>query len=340
MWKQATRKLTVVYTLIFIGFLALFSGALYAWVGSALGAGYVDQVRGQVEQNDTGNNTNGGPDPTSQQTHAAQIAADVALAHFRNVLLAIDGIAVVFVPFGAYLLTRRTLQPLIVSHDQQKQFIANTSHELRTPLAVLNNELELALRKTHSAADYHQTIVSSKEEVDHMIYLTESLLLQAQLDEARGEVFKPQIVALHDLLQDITRQLLPKASVKSITLVVDCDQDLVASGSPSLLAIAIKNLVDNAIKYSPNKSAVKIVVRHVGQNSVRISVSDQGSGIPSNQQAYLFNRFYRGESSRTSDGFGLGLAIVKRIIDIHKGKINFISSPQGTTFEVQLSSKN
>lgn len=329
MWKKTILKLTVVYSLIFFGFLALFSGGLYIWVNSALGESYVEQVRGQVEQVD---NT----ETSSRQSKAAQIAADIAIDHFRNILLAVDGIAVILVPFGSYFLTKRTLRPLIASQEQQKQFIANASHELRTPLAVLNGELELSLRKPRSTTDYKKTIISSKQEVNHMVHLTQELLLLAQLDEATTTLPEMATINVSELLNDIRQQSSVKLKDRSLSLLIICPETIVAIASPTLLTVAISNIVDNAIRYSNAGSEIKISAVMTAQNRPLITIEDRGAGIPIQQQAHLFDRFYQAKNDRNSEGFGLGLAITDKIVKLHDGKVSFTSSDSETIFTILL----
>jgi signal transduction histidine kinase len=263
-WKKTTLKLTIRYSLIFFVFLALFSSILYFWVNSSLGDGYIEQVSGQVGQVDQVGQIDTA-DSLLQKSNAAHIAADIAIQHFRTILLTVDAIAILLVPFGSYILTKRTLRPLISSQEQQKQFIANASHELRTPLAVLGGEFELALRKTQSAKDYKKMINSSKLEIDHMTHLTKDLLLIAQLDEVNTKFPERTVVNMSELIATIERQLSLKAKKRSILLKIACSNATVTVGNESLLTIAISNIVDNAIKYSNANSNVDVTVTALAQ---------------------------------------------------------------------------
>lgn len=331
-WKQTALKLTMSYSLVFISFLTLFSGILYVLVYSSLGNGYVEEVSGQVGQVGHVDAT----DSPAQKNDAARIAANIAIQHFRDILLTVDVIAIVAVPFGSYVLTRRTLRPLIASQEQQKQFIANASHELRTPLAVLGGEFELALRKTQSAGDYKKVIVTSKLEIDHMTRLTKDLLLLAQLDEVHTVVPDKVDIFVDELLFTVKRKLSAVAKKQLITIKIDCPSTITVSGNASLLTIAITNVVDNAIKYSRTNSEVCIVVTAPTHEHVSISIKNHGKNIPLNKQDHLFDRFYRVETSRSSEGFGLGLAICQKIVNLHGGKINFTSNNSETTFNINI----
>jgi two-component Ni(II)/redox sensor kinase NrsS len=334
-WKKTTLKLTIRYSLIFFVFLALFSSILYFWVNSSLGDGYIEQVSGQVGQVDQVGQIDTA-DSLLQKSNAAHIAADIAIQHFRTILLTVDAIAILLVPFGSYILTKRTLRPLISSQEQQKQFIANASHELRTPLAVLGGEFELALRKTQSAKDYKKMINSSKLEIDHMTHLTKELLLIAQLDEVNTKFPERTVVNMSELIATIERQLSLKAKKRSILLKIACSNATVTVGNESLLTIAISNIVDNAIKYSNANSNVDVTVTALAQSHTTITIKNYGKDIPVANQAHLFDRFYRAEGSRNSGGFGLGLAISQKIVTLHGGRITFTSTAGETIFYVIL----
>jgi signal transduction histidine kinase len=328
-WRRTTQKLTIRYSVVFLGFLSLFSIILYFWVNSSLGDSYVEQVSGQVENIDR-------TESSVQKSNAARVGADVAIQRFRTILLAVDGIAAVLVPFASYALTRRTLRPLIESQEQQKQFIADASHELRTPLAVLSGELELALRKNHSYKNYERVIANAKFEVDHMTRLTTALLLLAQLDEVENKLPKSSIINTLDLLTTIQQQLSSEAEVKTITLTVQCPGDALLVANEAFVMIAISNIIDNAIKYSKNRSEVIINVSAAPQGRTMITVKNYGVGIPTDKQLHLFDRFYRAENSRNSEGFGLGLAISQKIITLHGGKITYTSDSEETIFYVLI----
>ncbi len=329
MWKRTTLKLTINYSLIFLSILAIFSGGIYFLVNRSFSDNFVEQVRGQVEQNDKA-------ELSVQQTDTVNAAADVAVHTFRNILLAFDLVAAVCVPFGAYYLTRRTLRPLIVSQEKQQQFIANASHELRTPLAVINGELELALRKAQSVTEYKKALVHSKRQVEHMTNLTKELLLLAQLDEMHNKAPEMTAVNLYELLEGVRESLALDAQKKSVTLDFECQKDIIIIGNGTLISAALSNLIHNAIKYSPSGSNVGVTVRKLAKNHADIVIHNQGAPIDRAHQSQLFDRFYQIKNDRNGEGFGLGLAIVKEIIVLHHGKIKLTSLNQGTTFNVSL----
>ncbi len=329
MWKQTTLRLTLTYSLIFLTFLAIFSGGLYYWVNRSFSDGFTAQIRGQVEQN---NKT----ELSVQQSDTASTAAEIAINNFRNILIVFDIIAFLCVPFIAYFLTRRTLRPLKLSQDKQQQFIANASHELRTPLAVISGELELALRKTHSIREYKKTLTDSKHEVDHMTQLTTELLLLAQLDEMRDKAPDTTMINLRRLIYAMNKSTNALSQKKSVNVHISCPEKVFIIGNSKLIDIALSNIIRNAIKYSPEGGNVDITIRKLSKNHASIAVHNQGSSIDIGHRSQLFDRFYQIKNDHGSDGFGLGLAIVKEIITLHKGKISLTSSDKGTTFYITI----
>lgn len=327
MWKRTTLTLTLTYSLIFLTFLAIFSGGLYFWVNRSFSDGFAQQVRGQVEQNNT-------TELSIQQSDTASTAAEIAVNNFRDILIVFDVVAFFCVPFLAYFLTRRLLIPLKLSQEKQQQFIANASHELRTPLAVISGELELSLRKTHSIDEYKKTLLRSQREVDHMTRLTKELLLLAQLDELHDKVPDISPIILSSLLHSIRKHVVTVSERKTVEMHIICPKDVVIMGNDTLINVAISNLVDNAIKYSPHGGKVAITAHKLAQNHVQLSIHNQGQAIDIAHQSQLFDRFYQIKNGRNGEGFGLGLAIVKKIITLHNGKISVSSSDQGTRFNI------
>ncbi len=327
MWKQTTLRLTLTYSLIFLTFLAIFSGGLYFWVNRSFSDGFTTQVRDQVEQNST-------TELSTQQSDTANTAAEIAVNNFRDILIMFDAVAFICVPFISYFLTRRLLIPLKVSQDKQQQFIANASHELRTPLAVIGGELELALRKTHSISDYKKTLTNSKQEVDHMTQLTTELLLLAQLDEMHDKSPETTTINLHELIWTVNKSMAILSQKKSVRIDMTCPKDIVITANSKLIDVAISNVIRNAIKYSPNGKSIEVTVHRLPRNHAKIAVHNLGEKIDSVHQSQLFDRFYQIKNDHGSDGFGLGLAIVKEIVTLHKGKISLTSSDEGTTFTI------
>jgi two-component system sensor histidine kinase CiaH len=247
---------------------------------------------------------------------------------------------VVFVAAGgaSYWLARRTLEPIEAAHEQQKRFTADVSHELRTPLTALKMESEVALMNDKaSAKELRETLTSNLEEVSKMENLINNILRLTKLEaEELQQTFKPVLVK--DIFAAAIKQVEPQAKERGIKVVQTSSNDKLNGDHDSLTQLLVI-LLDNAIKYSPNDTKVALV--STKQNdTLRLSVEDQGVGIKRKDLEHVFDRFYRTDSSRTNSakqGHGLGLSIAKMIADLHKGSITLTSQPKkGTTVTVDL----
>ncbi len=317
MWRRATIHLTIKYTLLFLGFLWLFSAGLYVSVHESLGQNFVEQVQSQVEQSS-------GLESPEKREQAAKVAADVAIDRFRNIIIGVNGVAVFVVPFGAYLITRRTLRPLIESQERQKQFVANASHELRTPLAILNGELELALRRSRNVEYYQNTLAASKAEVERMIQLANQLLILNQVDSQKAsQRLTLEKIDLVDTLRQVCERYRSSAASRGIYLSLDIGADAaIINGNGRLVETALNNVVQNAVKYSPDGSPVNVMLRKRQDRSLHVVVENMSNTMTEQEAKKIFERFYQSRLASSHDGFGLGLAIARSILDLHKGDIN------------------
>jgi two-component system sensor histidine kinase CiaH len=325
-WK-ATVQLTIKYSLIFFVFIWLFSGGIYVWVNNSLGEGYVNRINSVLEQQHS---------TSTQQAEisdsAASVAADITLDRLRNILIAVNAAALFAVPLIAYIISKRTLTPLIESQRSQQRFVANASHELRTPLAVMLAELDWAGKKERSLAEYKTTVADTKNEVRHMNSLVASLLTLARLSDKT--TLTKESVAIDPLVKRVIAQSERSAKVRSLHLKADLQAHAV-TGDSRLLDIVFRNLIDNAIKYAKSNTAVDIETRTMN-NATTIIFRNETDHISSDQLAHLFDRFYQGEIHHGSEGFGLGLAIVKQIIEAHGGSIDVRYAAKDHQIEVWI----
>jgi heavy metal sensor kinase len=224
-----------------------------------------------------------------------------------------------------------------------EQFSQNVAHELRTPLTILRGEMELALSGNAGAPELRRVIASAMEEISRAAKIVESLLFLAHVDSGKMEV-KKEGVAL-DLLaaevfedaQALAEGRLP--SGRSLHLTLNAPEQVVVAGDASRLRRLLLNLVENAIKYTP-EGKVEIAVRRSESRRVGIiTVSDTGIGIAPEHLEHIFERFYRidPDRSRETGGSGLGLSICAAIAHAHGGDIRVESTVgKGSTFEVKL----
>ena len=326
--KKTTLKLTFVYSLVFFGFIWAFSAGIYLWTNNALGKGYVNHITELVQQTT--------PKPNRKLSDStATLAADVALDRLRNIILTVNGVALVLIPTLAYQLSKRSLRPLVKSQLEQQQFISNASHELRTPLAIMSGELELARRPGRSKEEYRETIESTSQEVARMTSLVRELLLISRVDST-DKLEHTESLNLNNLIHEAIQSHQSKASHKSVTVVfTESKQPLNVTGQHELLIIALGNLIDNAIKFSPKKDTIVIEAKQIA-NEVKVSVKNHGPEIPQEKIDHLFERFYQTERSHSAQGYGLGLAITSQIVRLHKGSLNVVSNKKQTVFTMTL----
>lgn len=231
---------------------------------------------------------------------------------------------------------------LQLSFSQVQQFSSDASHELRTPLTILRGELELALRsKKNSAEETRKVLASALEETMHMTAIIENLLTLTKADRGTTNIMMDD-VWLRTIVQELQEDCMILAERKRITVRTGSLDDALVLGDAVRLRQLLLNLIDNAVKYTPEEGTVEIsLVRE--QRTARIRISDSGIGIPPEEQAKIFDRFYRVDKARSRElgGSGLGLSISKWIADIHGGTISVESEPgKGTTFIVTLPLKH
>lgn len=240
--------------------------------------------------------------------------------------------------FASYFLAGKTLRPIEEMMNEQNRFITDSSHELRTPLTALKTSIEVSLRdKTLSLEDAKKVLRSNLEEIDSLQSLTDNLLTLAQFQKANGSLTF-DMISLKDVIDEAVKKVLPLARAKQITIKQDVQDYSLKTDKKSIIDLVVI-LLDNAIKYSPKKKSVKIST-HKDGHSLSISVKDYGMGIEETDLPYIFDRFYRADTSRsksTVSGFGLGLSIAKKIVEVHKGTIDVESIPgKQTTFTIKL----
>lgn len=222
------------------------------------------------------------------------------------------------------------------SIQSSKRFVADASHELRTPLTVLRGELESLAQDIQLKAQTRETLGSMLEEVDRLADVVEGLLALSRLDA--GEVNSEWVqFDLAELAATTADQMSLLAEDKNITVVCDCSQAVTVEGDRARMKQVVVNLLDNAIKYTPNGGHVHLKIGCEAGCAV-LDVADEGIGIPAEALPHVFKRFYRVDGSRSRDqgGAGLGLSIVESICAAHGAAVEVISVPgQGSRFRIK-----
>lgn len=233
----------------------------------------------------------------------------------------------------------RELQPLAVAFDDMlhrledsfvrlSQFSADIAHELRTPIGNIRGEAEVALTRSRSPEEYREVIESTIVECQHLGQIVDNLLFLARTDAAEGHLQRSsfngraaieKIAAYHELIAEEQK------------LTIRCQGEGSFVADEMLFSRAVNNLVENAVHHTPAGGSIEITVANRSPHS-EVSVKDTGAGIAAEHLPRVFDRFYRADSARSSEGVGLGLALVKSIMDLHGGSAQIESTPgRGTT---------
>ena len=198
--------------------------------------------------------------------------------------------------------------------ETERRFTDDAAHELRTPLAALKTQAQVSLRAT-TDNERQQALRQVINSVDRATHLVEQMLTLARLDPT-SSALEGEKVNLHDLAADVVAQLVPAAMQKNINIEMMGDEDIMVSVEPVSVSILIRNLVDNAIRYTPIQGEVILDIEQTPDHKVILSVADTGPGIDAKLQERVFDRFYR-VVGNTPAGCGLGLSIVKRVADLN-----------------------
>jgi signal transduction histidine kinase len=334
MFRSALVKLTFSYLGIIMVLSLLFSVALYRESADQL----IDTARRQ--HNAVGHFAL--PIGLDAQRDAYDQLIDDQLGaaqHQLKIRLIVLNFATLILGGGlSYVLARRTLRPIQEAMEAQGRFTADASHELRTPLTAMRTEIEVALRgKQLDSRDARELLQSNLEEIAKLEALSAGLLRLAQFERglAPDALTTTPVAGLFD---DALKRFQPQIKARNIELTRHTGPHTIEGDHTSLVEL-IAILLDNAIKYSPANSQIKLTGSRQG-NTITLKVSDQGAGIKASDIPYIFNRFYRADRSRTkveTQGYGLGLSIAKRIVDLHHGTISVVSTPsKGSTFTIKL----
>lgn len=225
------------------------------------------------------------------------------------------------------------LKRLQQAFEMEKRFTADASHELRTPLSGIRTQAQVALRATNPA-EREKALKNILKGVDHSSHLVEQMLTLARLDpEALSTDFRP--VDLTTLAEEVIADLVPLATTRDIELSLASNRpSCCINGHEPGLAIMLRNLTDNAIRYSPTGGNVTVSL-YQQDGHCCLDITDSGPGIPEDERERVFDRFYRREG-RTDYGCGLGLSIVQRIVTQHQATISLTNATEGSGLRVGI----
>lgn len=217
-----------------------------------------------------------------------------------------------------------------------QEFSSDISHELKTPLAIIRGEIELALRRERSPDSLKETLRTIEEEVEELIKLVNDLLLLVRSDAKQFRIEKVRL-SIGPILKQVIERFQERAGRKQISLRLIMDTEYEIAGDALYLKRLVSNLVDNAIKFTPEKGNVVVEMKSQDAQHVLIRIVDDGPGIELELQEKVFSRFFRTDLARSQEGAGLGLNIAKALAEAHQGSLRIESQPgRGTTVLIRL----
>ncbi len=238
---------------------------------------------------------------------------------------------------GGIFLTRKVMQPIEESFLRLKQFTADASHELRSPLMAITANVEVALENSEELRSKDikkfEAIGSAADQITHLV---EDLLLLARSDSI--DIQKREAVNIEEILHNLIELYQPQANTKQINLKTNTSKQLFVMGDSVQLTRVFANLIENALKYTPDDGIVEIKTVQNNQQ-IDIEINDTGIGMTPEELQHIFERFWRADTARSyrMKGFGLGLAIAKNFVQNHGGNLTVSSKPNvGSCFTVSL----
>jgi signal transduction histidine kinase len=222
----------------------------------------------------------------------------------------------------------------------RRELIANVSHDLRSPLASIQGYIETILMKRETLhpeelQSYLETILADATQLNRLV---EELFELSKLDAKQIDPYL-ETFSLTELLQDVSMKYKSRADRLNVRLSAELPKQLYfVNADIGMIERVLSNLIENALKFTPAKGTVRLSI-HRDDGQLKVRISDTGKGIPQEDIPHIFDRFYRGDSSRSNAprSSGLGLAISQKIMELHHSSIQVNSEPEkGSTFEFEL----
>jgi signal transduction histidine kinase len=243
------------------------------------------------------------------------------------------------------------LERLERSFEQQRRFMADASHELRSPVSIIRGEAEVALSQPRQPGEYRESLAIALDEARRLSQIVDDLFTLARADAGEYPL-RPRDFYLEELASDCVRASRSIAAARGITLSYEPDGEMPIHADEALVRRLAMNLLDNAIKYTPEGGKVNVTCQRAG-GEYSLTVRDSGPGIPAEAGEKIFERFFRLDPARTHSGrdnsgapetaasatagAGLGLAIARWIAEAHHGRLTLVQSDaSGSTFAAFL----
>jgi two-component system, OmpR family, phosphate regulon sensor histidine kinase PhoR len=246
----------------------------------------------------------------------------------------LEGLVMMGLLFWGIIWIYRNLQNKLKLKRQQSNFLLSITHELKTPLSSIKLYLETLQKRTLNKEQSSTIINNSLGDVERLRDLVDNVLLAAQLDIHKYELFLQETNVSELVTKTVNRFVAPRSLNERVNLEIE--KDVYLETDEGALEMVVSNLLSNAIKYSPTNGSVTITLKS-GENQVILSVSDEGLGISQEDKEMIFSKFYRtgDEQTRKTKGTGLGLFIVKNLMILLKGEVKVKDRPEnGTIFEL------
>jgi len=315
-FKSAILRLTFVYVLIVMVISITFSIVLYQISSVELGRGLGRQVRILRELE----GVNRPPFlPNLENIREQQFAESSERLKLRLIYF---NLLILLLSAGvSYLMARHSLQPIEEAMEAQDRFTADASHELKTPLTAMRTEIEVSLRdKKMDISAAKKLLKSNLEEIGRLESLSGALLKLSMLRDDAKKDFEE--LSLSQIINDAYARVESLATEKEIKFENKIEDVAITGGEKSLTELFVI-ILDNAIKYSHEKSKISITLKKKRKYAIAL-IADQGPGIKKKDLPHIFDRFYQADGSRCKKndcGYGLGLSIAKEIVELHGGKI-------------------
>lgn len=265
-------------------------------------------------------------------------AEETIINNFQKLIIIFSIVFIVLSISASYILSKKMMQPIILSWKKQAEFVENASHELRTPLTIIQNKLELLLTSPQEKiANKFENIALSLSETRRLSKLTSDLLTLARADSAETQLVK-QTIHVDTFVKNVCAPYIEIAESqdKHLWLKLNCDMKMEADEVRLHQLLVI--LLDNALKYTGENDSIGVKT-YEEDHKIVFEVSDTGIGIKEENMKYIFDRFYREDKARSREtgGVGLGLSIAHWIVKQHEGTIKASQNKnKGTTFKVKL----
>ena len=257
-----------------------------------------------------------------------------SLSSFRTTLLASLALAVLgllAVLVLLLILSSRIVRPVAESYEKQKRFITDAGHELKTPLTIIAADAELA----EMECGENQWLTDIRRQAGRLAGLTQDLIYLSRMEEEQPRLSFIQF-PLSDLVEEVSRSFLAPATSQDKSLVLKIQPMLPFTGDEKAIRQLVSILLDNALKYSPAGGTLGLSLERQGRSLVLTVSNTTCQPVDRGQLAHLFDRFYRGDQSRSqTGGYGLGLSIARSIVSAHRGRIR-AESPDGHTLTIQV----